>query len=67
MKLEDIKVGMKVRLLGKHELDDYDNINDWYRKYDSNDSVKTLRNQGYGYVVKKDCDKTIWVDECEDG
>lgn len=68
MKFEDIKIGMKVKLLGKHALDNYDDINDWYKKYDDDDnSIKQLRTQGYGYVVEINGNDCIWVDECEDG
>lgn len=67
MKLEDIKVGMKVKLLGKHALDNYDDINDWYKRYDDDNSIKRLRTQGYGYVLEINGDDCIWVDECEDG
>ena len=31
MKLEDAKIGMKVKLLGKHGAgDNFDDINDWF-------------------------------------
>ena len=34
MKLEDVKIGMKVKLLGKHGLiDNYNNIEDWFKDY----------------------------------
>ena len=69
MKLEDIKIGMKVRLLSKHgAYDNYNNIEDWFKdNYLYNqDSIDVLKSQGFGYVIRIDHGE-IWVDECENG
>lgn len=51
MKLETIKVGMKVKLLGKHAGgDDYDNIDDWYKDCEEFKDVNNIQQQGYGIV-----------------
>ena len=34
MDIKDIKVGMKVKLLGKHGFEDYEDIEDWYEDYE---------------------------------
>ena len=52
MKLEDIKIGMKVKLLGKHGAgDNYDNIEDWYKDCKDFEDVQQIKEQGFGYVV----------------
>ena len=33
MDIKDIKVGMNVKLLGKHGFDNYEDIEDWYEDY----------------------------------
>ena len=51
MKIEDIKIGDKVRLLGKHGFgDNYNNIEDWYGMYPSSKSVQKIKKQGFAYV-----------------
>ena len=67
MDIKDVKVGMKVKLLGKHGIrDNFDDIEDWYKIWNDN-GKKILKSQGYGYVVKIEEDGDIWVGECEDG
>ena len=53
MKLEDIKIGMKVRLLGKHNTDghDFDDINDWYEDCNEWDDVQQIKKQGFAVVT----------------
>ena len=52
MKLEDIKIGDKVKLLGKHGFgDNYDNIEDWYKDDEGWDNVQQIKKQGYGAVT----------------
>ena len=64
MKLEDVKVGMKVRLLGKHGVSkNYDNIEDWYKDWRYNDSVEQIKEQGFGFVVGIHEDSMILVAE----
>ena len=51
MKIEDIKIGDKVRLLGKHGFgDNYDNINDWYCTHPLSKSIQKIKKQGFAYV-----------------
>ena len=51
MKLEDIKIGMKVKLLSKHGLcDDYDNIEDWFDVLEEGCDALQIKKQGYGIV-----------------
>lgn len=51
MEIEDIKIGEKVELLGKHGFyDKYDNIEDWYNEYLSNTNVQKIKKQGFAYV-----------------
>ena len=68
MDIKDIKIGMKVELLGKHGCGDYNNIEDWFEdNYLYNqDSIDVLKSQGFGYVIRIDHGE-IWVDECENG
>ena len=68
MKLEDIKVGMKVRLLGKHGCSDcYDNIEDWYEDLKNNIFVQQIKKQGFGIVTEITSIGTIWVGNEENG
>ena len=68
MKLEDIKIGMKVKLLGKHTIDDFDNIEDWFEDYYNEEDVQQIKEQGYGVVTYIDeHGNNIWVSECENG
>ena len=73
MKLEDIKVGMKVKLLGKHGVATwYDSIEDWYEKYNEWEEVKKIQEQGYGVVrgieddgkIKVSYDEGAVLDTC---
>lgn len=51
MKIEDIKVGMKVKLLGKHVLgDNYNNIENFYKDKSCYEEIKRMKEQGYGIV-----------------
>ena len=64
MKLEDVKIGMKVKLLGKHGLiDNYNNIEDWFKDTEAWDSVKQIKEQGFGIVVDIFVDDEILVDD----
>ena len=67
MKLKDIKIGMKVRLLGKHRVyDEYDNIEDWYKTCNERKEVQQIKKQGYGIVTDIDENGDIWVSDCVD-
>ena len=64
MKLEDIKVGMKVRLLGKHGVSGgivYDDINDWFEDKEGWGDIEQIKEQGFGYVTEIINDIKIWV------
>ena len=51
MKIEDIKIGDKVRLLGKHGFGDiYGNIEDWYYVHPLSKSIQKIKKQGFAYV-----------------
>ena len=51
MDIKDIKVGMKVRLLGKHRWgDNFDNIEDWYEDCKAWKDVQKIKERGYGVV-----------------
>ena len=51
MKIEDIKIGDKVRLLGKHGFgDNHDNIEDWYYTHPLDKSIQKIKKQGFAYV-----------------
>ena len=51
MKIEDIKIGDKVRLLSKHGFgNNFDNIEDWFDMYPSSKSVQKIKKQGFAYV-----------------
>lgn len=68
MDIEDIKVGMKVRLLGKHGGgDNYNNIEDWYKSLSTWSDVQRIKERGYG-VVKQilENDRIIVRDELGD-
>ena len=68
MKLEDIKVGMKVKLLGKHGCGDYNDIEDWFEDYYNEEDVQQIKEQGYGVVTYIDKhSNNIWGSECENG
>ena len=61
MKLKDIKTGMKVKLLGKHAVNDYDNIEDWFKDNEGCVSVEQIKEQGFGYVTDIHGDGMILV------
>ena len=42
MEINDIKVGMKVKLLGKHGCGDYNNIEDWFEVYYIEEDVQQI-------------------------
>ena len=51
MKLEDVKIGMKVKLLGKHGGGTwYDNVEDWFKQCGDWRNIKKIQEQGYGIV-----------------
>lgn len=67
MKLEDIKIGMKVKLLSKHGCgDNYNDIESWYDNRKRYDSVKFIKEQGYGVVEKICRDNEIYIKYCFD-
>ena len=61
MDIKDIKIGMKVRLLGNHAYDEYDNIEDWFEDKKRWDDARQIKEQGYGYVIGIDEDDDILV------
>lgn len=63
MKLEDIRIGMKVKLLGKHGFGDrYDNIEDWYSANVNAIGVSSIMDRGYGIVKGIDTFDEVVVD-----
>ena len=67
MKLEDVRIGMKVKLLGKHGYSDwYDNIEDWFEDSEGWDDIQQIKKQGYGIVTDIDEYGDIWVSDCID-
>ena len=53
MKLEDVKVGTKVRLLSKSfGIFQYENIENFYEDLKYNDTIQQIKKQGYGVVGK---------------
>lgn len=70
MELKDVKIGMKVRLLGKHGMwDNFDNINDWYEYKKDIYAVQEIQKQGYGIVINinKDNDNITITNNKNDG
>ena len=62
MKIEDIKIGDKVRLLGKHGFGDiYGNIEDWYYVHPLSKSIQKIKKQGFAYVRNIEDDGEIAV------
>ena len=62
MELKDVKVGIKVELLGKHGAgDNYNNVEDWFKTYNERKEIQQIKKQGYGIVVKIDEDGEIMV------
>ena len=62
MDIKDIKVGMKVKLLGKHGVvNNFDDIEDWYEDYKEWKEVQQFKKQGYGIVSEIDEDGEVWV------
>lgn len=68
MKLEDVKIGMKVKLLGKHAgfRSDYNNIEDWFKDCYA-EEVRQIKEQGYAVVTYIDENDIIWISDCIDG
>ena len=64
MELKDIKIGMKIELLGKHGVGDkYNNIEDWFKTYKEREEVQQIKKQGYGVITEiKGC-KEVWVSD----
>ena len=63
MKLEDVKIGMKVKLLSKRAISVYNNIEDWFEDNKASDSARQIKKQGYG-VITKICEyDEIWVSD----
>ena len=64
MELKDIKIGIKVELLGKHGVGDrYNNIEDWFKTYKEREEVQQIKKQGYGVITEiKGC-KEVWVSD----
>ena len=63
MKLEDIKVGMKVKLLSKRAISVYNNIEDWFEDNEAWDEVRQIKKQGYGVVTEIYEYDEIWVSD----
>ena len=63
MDIKNVKVGMKVKLLGKHAgfWSDYNNIEDWFNDNEGIDSVEKIKEQGYGVVTDINEDDEVWV------
>ena len=62
MELKDVKIGIKVKLLGKHGAgDNYNNVEDWFKTYNERKEIQQIKKQGYGIVVKIDEDGEIMV------
>ena len=64
MKLEDIKVGMKVKLLGKHALNIYGDIEDWYKACNYWEEVQQIQKQGFGVVTDIGEYGEVFVSDC---
>ena len=68
MEIEDIKIGMKVELLSKHDAGrDYDNIEDWFNYWSTNENVQNIKYQGFAYVKAVYGDEEIWISDQNDG
>ena len=62
MRLEDIKIGMKVKLLSKHGVyDEYDNIEDWFDVLEGGCDALQIKKQGYGIVSEIGGCGEVWV------
>ena len=63
MDIKNVKVGMKVKLLGKHAgfWSDYNNIEDWFNDNEGIDSVVRIKEQGYGVVTDINEDGEVWA------
>ena len=67
MDIKDVKVGMKVKLLGKHgACDNYNNINDWFKNCNKLEDVQQIKEQGFGVVVEIGKCEVVWVSDCVD-
>ena len=67
MKLEDIRIGMKVKLLGKHALNVYGDIEDWYENCNKWKEVQQIKQQGYGIVTEIRDNGEVLVSDCVGG
>ena len=68
MKLEDIKIGDKVRLLSKHGfVDNYDDIEDWYEDCNYWEEVQQIKEQGFGIITDIKEYGDIWVSSTING
>ena len=68
MRIEDIKVSMKVRLLSKHGLvNNYDNIEDWYKDCNYWEEVQQIKEQGFGIITDIKEYGDIWVSNTING
>ena len=68
MKIEDIKIGDKVRLLGKHGfVDNYDNIEDWYKDCNYWEEIQQIKEQGFGIITDIKEYGDIWVSSTING
>ena len=68
MKLEDIRIGMKVKLLSKCAYDYFVDINDWFEDCNEWEDVQQIKKQGYGIVnfIEDDWEIKISDKENED-
>ena len=64
MKLEDIKIGMKVKLLSKHALNVYGDIEDWYKDCNEWEEVQQIKEQGFGVVTEIRGYGEVFVSDC---
>ena len=63
MKLEDIRIGMKVKLLSKRAISVYNNIEDWFEDNEASDSARQIKKQGYGVITRIYEYDEIWVSD----
>ena len=68
MDTKNVKVGTKVKLLGKHRVyDEYDNIEDWFDDFYHEEDVQQIKKQGYGVITDICVDGDIWVSNTING
>ena len=62
MDIKNVKIGTKVKLLGKHGFgSNYNNIEDWFEDKKGWDDVQQIKKQGYGIVTNINKNGDIWV------